>query len=170
MTHCSSTIAGSLMLAALPFMLCYGGLTVALCHQDLHHGLLPDRFTCPLLWSGLLFYLCLAPQQLHDAVWGAIAGYLSLAALYWLYRGIRGYEGLGYGDVKYLAALGAWHGWRMLPQLLLVASLLACTVWAVSGLYARCGGSSKWRGTTRCRLGHFWRLRVSGAGGRRWLI
>ncbi|MDP1276772.1 A24 family peptidase, partial [Klebsiella pneumoniae] len=84
--------------------------------------------------------------QLHDAVWGAIAGYLSLAVLYWLYRGIRGYEGLGYGDIKYLAALGAWHGWRLLPQLLLVASLLACTVWAVSGLYARYGGSSKWWG------------------------
>ncbi|WP_228742062.1 prepilin peptidase, partial [Klebsiella quasipneumoniae] len=113
------------MLAALPFLLCYSGLTLALCHQDLRHGLLPDRYTCPLLWSGLLFYLCLAPHQLHDAVWGAIAGYLCLAALYWLYRGIRGYEGLGYGDIKYLAALGAWHGWRLLPQLLLVASLLA---------------------------------------------
>ncbi len=107
MTQCSSIIAGSTMLAALPFLLCYSGLTVALCHQDLRHGLLPDRYTCPLLWSGLLFYLCLAPHQLHDAVWGAIAGYLSLAAIYWLYRGIRGYEGLGYGDIKYLAALGA---------------------------------------------------------------
>ena len=113
------------MLAALPFLLCYSGLTLALCHQDLRHGLLPDRYTCPLLWSGLLFYLCLAPHQLHDAVWGAIGGYLCLAALYWLYRGIRGYEGLGYGDIKYLAALGAWHGWQLLPQLLLVASLLA---------------------------------------------
>ena len=110
MTQCSSIIAGLTMLAALPFLLCYSGLTVALCHQDLRHGLLPDRYTCPLLWSGLLFYLCLAPHQLHDAVWGAIAGYLSLAAIYWLYRGIRGYEGLGYGDIKYLAALGglAW--------------------------------------------------------------
>lgn len=124
MTQCSSIIAGSTMLAALPFLLCYSGLTVALCHQDLRHGLLPDRYTCPLLWSGLLFYLCLAPHQLHDAVWGAIGGYLSLAAIYWLYRGIRGYEGLGYGDIKYLAALGAWHGWRLLPQLVLVASLL----------------------------------------------
>lgn len=70
MTQCSSIIAGSTMLAALPFLLCYSGLTVALCHQDLRHGLLPDRYTCPLLWSGLLFYLCLAPHQLHDAVWG----------------------------------------------------------------------------------------------------
>lgn len=113
------------MLAALPFLLCYSGLTLALCQQDLRYGLLPDRFTCPLLWSGLLFYLCLAPHQLNEAVWGALAGYLSFAALYWLYRRVRGHEGLGYGDIKYLAALGAWHGWRMLPQLVLVASLLA---------------------------------------------
>ncbi|PLN68004.1 prepilin peptidase, partial [Klebsiella quasipneumoniae] len=70
-------------------------------------------------------------------------------------RGIRGYEGLGYGDIKYLAALGAWHGWRLLPQLLLVASVLACTVWAVSGLYARYGGSSKWWGNNPLPFGPF---------------
>ena len=81
------------MLAALPFLLCYSGLTLALCQQDLRYGLLPDRFTCPLLWSGLLFYLCLAPHQLNEAVWGALAGYLSFAALYWLYRRVRGHEG-----------------------------------------------------------------------------
>lgn len=149
------TITGLTMLAALPFLLCYSGLTLALCHQDLRHGLLPDRYTCPLLWSGLLFYLCLAPHHLHDVVWGAIGGYLCLAALYWLYRGIRGYEGLGYGDIKYLAALGAWHGWQLLPQLLLVASLLAGTVWAVSGLHARYGGSSKWRGNNPLPFGPF---------------
>ncbi|HED3305725.1 TPA: prepilin peptidase [Klebsiella quasipneumoniae subsp. similipneumoniae] len=125
------------MLAALPFLMCYSGLTLALCLQDLRHGLLPDRYTCPLLWSGLLFYLCLAPHQLHDAVWGAIGGYLCLAALYWLYRGIRGYEGLGYGDIKYLAALGAWHGWQLLPQLLLVASLLAGMTWMTLALFRR---------------------------------
>ena len=155
MTHCSSIIAGSTMLAALPFLLCYSGLTVALCHQDLRHGLLPDRYTCPLLWSGLLFYLCLAPHQLHDAVWGAIAGYLSLAAIYWLYRGIRGYEGLGYGDIKYLAALGAWHGWRLLPQLVLVASLLAGIAWAGAGLYASCGRKSKWGRSNPLPFGPF---------------
>ena len=131
------TITGLTMLAALPFLLCYSGLTLALCHQDLRHGLLPDRYTCPLLWSGLLFYLCLAPHQLHDAVWGAIGGYLCLAALYWLYRGIRGYEGLGYGDIKYLAALGAWHGWQRLPQLVLAASLLAGMAWVILALFRR---------------------------------
>ncbi len=130
------TITGLTMLAALPFLLCYSGLTLALCLQDLRHGLLPDRYTCPLLWSGLLFYLCLAPHQLNEAVWGALAGYLSFAALYWLYRRVRGHEGLGYGDIKYLAALGAWHGWQLLPQLVLVASLLASMAWVILGLSA----------------------------------
>ncbi|MBN0343703.1 prepilin peptidase, partial [Pseudomonas aeruginosa] len=83
------------------------------------------------------------------------AGYLSLAAIYWLYRGIRGYEGLGYGDIKYLAALGAWHGWRLLPQLVLVASLLAGIAWAGAGLYASCGGRSKWRRSNPLPFGPF---------------
>lgn len=143
------------MLTALPFLLCYSGLTLALCQQDLRYGLLPDRFTCPLLWSGLLFYLCLAPHQLNEAVWGALAGYLSFAALYWLYRRVRGHEGLGYGDIKYLAALGAWHGWRMLPQLVLVASLLAGMTWVILGLSARCGGNRKWEKNNPLPFGPF---------------
>lgn len=154
MTQCSSIIAGSTMLAALPFLLCYSGLTVALCHRDLRHGLLPDRYTCPLLWSGLLFISvwrrtsCMMPS-------GGDRGYLSLAAIYWLYRGIRGYEGLGYGDIKYLAALGAWHGWRLLPQLVLVASLLAGIAWAGAGLYASCGRKSKWGRSNPLPFGPF---------------
>ncbi|WEF28515.1 A24 family peptidase [Klebsiella aerogenes] len=132
------------MLTALPFLLCYCGLTLALCQQDLRHGLLPDRFTCPLLWCGLLFYLCLAPQQLEDAVWGAIAGYLSFAMLYWLYRGVRGYEGLGYGDIKYLAALGAWHRWQMLPQLVLAASLAAGATWVTLAFYTKFCRNREW--------------------------
>lgn len=119
------------MLTVLPFLVCYCGLTLALCRQDLLRGLLPDSLTCPLLWSGFVFYLCLAPQRLEDAVWGAIAGYLIFALLYWLYRVFRGYEGLGYGDIKYLAALGAWHGWQRLPQLVLAASLLAGMAWVI---------------------------------------
>lgn len=58
------------MLTVLPFLVCYCGLTLALCRQDLLRGLLPDSLTCPLLWSGFVFYLCLAPQRLEDAVWG----------------------------------------------------------------------------------------------------
>lgn len=132
------------MLTALPFFLCYSGLTLALCQQDLRNGLLPDRFTCPLLWCGLLFYLCLAPQRLGDAVWGAIAGYLSFAGIYWLYRGFRGREGLGYGDIKYLAALGAWHGWQILPRLVLIASFLAGITWGILAFYTRLCRHRRW--------------------------
>ena len=115
--------------AASPMMhlslLVYSGLSLTLCWYDLRYGLLPDRLTCPLLWSGLLCCLYYAPLQLEYAVGGAIGGYLAFALLYWLYRGIRGYEGLGYGDVKLLAALGAWHGWQMLPQLVFMATVFA---------------------------------------------
>ena len=95
---------------------------------------------------------------------GAIAGYLSLAAIYWLYRGIRGYEGLGYGDIKYLAALGAWHGWRLLPQLVLVASLLAGIAWAGAGCIRQLRQEEQMGEATRCRLGHSWRPRVCACG------
>lgn len=114
-----------MILSALPFLILYTSLSVALCRHDARTGLLPDRLTCPLLWLGLLYQLCLNPTHVSDALWGAIAGYSILAFLYWGYRLIRGYEGLGYGDVKYLAALGAWHGWQQLPLLLLMASGLA---------------------------------------------
>ena len=106
-------------------LLLYSGLSLALCWYDLRYGLLPDRLTCPLLWSGLFYYLYYAPLQLEYAVGGAIGGYLAFTCLYWLYRGVRGYEGLGYGDVKFLAALGAWHGWQMLPQLVFMATVFA---------------------------------------------
>ncbi len=173
MTQCSSIIAGSTMLAALPFLLCYSGLTVALCHQDLRHGLLPDhRYTCPPRCGvALLFYLCLAPHQLHDAVWGAIAGHLSLAAIYWLYRGIRGYEGLGYGDIKYLGAPGARHGWRLLPQLVLVASLLAGIAWAGTGFIRQLRQEEQMGKKQPAAVWAIPRGRgVFGAGGRRWLV
>lgn len=119
-------------LPALPFFLTYLLLNVSLCWHDVRSGLLPNRLTCPLLWSGLLFQLCLNPaEDVVNALWGALAGYAFMAFLYWVYRGIRKREGLGYGDVKYLAALGAWHGWHQLPGLLLVASAMA-SVYIVS--------------------------------------
>lgn len=98
------------MIATLAFFIIYGGLLLTLCWHDLRYGLLPDKFTCPLLWGGLLYYLCMSPANLQHAVWGAIAGYLAFALIYWLYRGIRGREGIGYGDVKFLAALGGMAG------------------------------------------------------------
>ncbi|ALB64830.1 peptidase A24 [Cronobacter condimenti 1330] len=92
--------------------------------KDVRYGLLPDRFTCPLLWLGLSYHLIVQPHYLADAVAGAMAGYLALCFIYWAYRGFRGYEGLGYGDIKFFSALGAWHGWQMLGLLLIAASLL----------------------------------------------
>ncbi len=84
--------------------------------------LLPDRLTLPLLWAGLLFNLNEVYIALPDAVAGAMAGYLALWSVYWLFRLLTGKEALGYGDFKLLAALGAWCGWQVLPQVLLLAS------------------------------------------------
>jgi leader peptidase HopD len=122
------------MIAALPFFLIYAGLTLTLGWHDLKARLLPDRLTCPLLWVGLLFYLYLFPEMLPQAVLGAIAGYLAFAAVYWGYRGIRKQEGLGYGDVKFLAALGAWHGWQQLPQLVCIAASLALLFFCIQAI------------------------------------
>ncbi|HCS2580102.1 TPA: prepilin peptidase, partial [Shigella flexneri] len=93
----------------LPFLILYACLSALLFFWDAKHGLLPDRFTCPLLWSGLLFYQVCHPDGLADALWGTIVGYGTFAVIYWGYRILRHKEGLGYGDVKFLAALGAWH-------------------------------------------------------------
>ncbi|ELW9986501.1 TPA: prepilin peptidase [Escherichia coli] len=93
--------------ATLPFLILYACLSVLLFLWDAKHGLLPDRFTCPLLWSGLLFSQVCNPDGLADALWGAIIGYGTFAVIYWGYRILRHKEGLGYGDVKFLAALGA---------------------------------------------------------------
>lgn len=90
---------------------------------DLECGLLPDRLTLPLLWAGLLYNLAFAAVPLDQAVLGAIAGYLVLWLVYWGFRLLTGREGLGYGDFKLLAALGAWLGWTALPTVLLWSSL-----------------------------------------------
>lgn len=114
------------MNATLPFLLLYTVLTALLFFYDAKHGLLPDRFTCPLLWGGVLYYLIFHPAGLADALWGAIVGYAFFAAVYWGYYLLRHQEGLGYGDVKFLAALGAWHTWAFLPRLVFLATSFAC--------------------------------------------
>ena len=82
---------------------------------------LPDSLTLPLLWAGLIVNLGDGGfVPLHDAVVGAIAGYLFLWCVYWIFRLVRGVEGMGYGDFKLLGALGAWLGWMALPQIVLV--------------------------------------------------
>ncbi|MGH8275028.1 MAG: prepilin peptidase [Gammaproteobacteria bacterium] len=91
---------------------------------DLSHYILPDNLVLPLLWAGLLFNLFDTYVPLFDAVIGAVAGYLVLWIVYQLFRLTTGKEGLGYGDFKLLAALGAWLGWRMLPLIVLGAAAM----------------------------------------------
>ena len=113
------------MLTALPFLMLYAILTCLLVREDIRSGLLTDKYLCPLLWTGLLFHLTIHPDFLASAVMGAMAGYIGFACIYWGYRMVFKREGLGYGDVKYLAALGAWHGWCVLPAMALSAAILA---------------------------------------------
>lgn len=97
------------------------GCTLAII--DMRTLLLPDLLTLPLLWLGLLYHTLNDPWRLSEAIYGAMAGYLSLWCLYHLCRILTRREGLGYGDFKLLAACGAWCGWQSLPLLLVIASL-----------------------------------------------
>lgn len=103
-------------------------LLVALTFIDLDKMLLPDQLTLPLLWGGLLFNLSGGFAPLADAVIGAMAGYLVLWSLYWAFKLLTGKEGMGYGDFKLLAALGAWLGWQALPIILLLSSLVGAII------------------------------------------
>ena len=112
-----------------------GAAAVALCLTlitlafiDLDTQLLPDDITLPLLWAGLLLNLVGGFVPLRDAVIGAVAGYLLLWGIYWLFRLITGKEGMGYGDFKLLAALGAWFGWQAIPAVILLASVVGAIV------------------------------------------
>ncbi|MBW8189549.1 A24 family peptidase [Neiella marina] len=103
-------------------------LLICLTFIDVDHYLLPDPLNYLLLWSGLLFHLWLAPNELSSAVIGAIAGYLSLWSIYWAFKLLTGKEGMGYGDFKLLAALGAWLGWQMLPLVVLLSSAVGAVL------------------------------------------
>jgi leader peptidase (prepilin peptidase)/N-methyltransferase len=101
---------------------------IALAFIDLDTTLLPDSLTLPLLWLGLLFNLGGHFASLPDAVIGAIAGYGVLWSVYWLFKLVTGKEGMGYGDFKLLAAIGAWLGWQLLPVTLLLSSVVGAAV------------------------------------------
>lgn len=101
---------------------------VALAFIDLDTTLLPDSLTLPLVWLGLLFNLGGHFASLSDAVIGAMAGYLVLWSVYWLFRLVTGKEGMGFGDFKLLAALGAWLGWQLLPVTILLSSVVGAAV------------------------------------------
>jgi leader peptidase (prepilin peptidase)/N-methyltransferase len=103
-------------------------LLVAMIFIDLDKMLLPDQLTLPLLWLGLIFSLNNTFVSSQDAIIGAAAGYLSLWSLYWGFKLLTGKEGMGYGDFKLLAALGAWVGWQHLPIVILLSSFVGATV------------------------------------------
>jgi leader peptidase (prepilin peptidase)/N-methyltransferase len=97
---------------------------IALTFIDLDHQLLPDSITLPLLWLGLLLNTQGVFTSLESAVFGAAAGYLILWAVYWLFKLVTGKEGMGYGDFKLLAAIGAWGGVQVLPLVILLSSVV----------------------------------------------
>lgn len=101
---------------------------LAMTFIDADTQLLPDDLTLPLLWAGLLVNLNGTFVPLQDAVIGAAAGYLVLWAVYWAFKLATGKEGMGYGDFKLLAALGAWLGWTMLPTIILLSSIVGALV------------------------------------------
>ncbi len=101
---------------------------IALTVIDIDHQLLPDNLTLPLLWLGLLVNLSGMFAELDDAVIGAAAGYLVLWSVFWLFKAITGKEGMGYGDFKLLAALGAWMGWQALPLIVILSSLVGAVI------------------------------------------
>jgi leader peptidase (prepilin peptidase)/N-methyltransferase len=110
--------------AACVFLWMLTALTVI----DFDTQLLPDDLTLPLLWAGLIANLFELFVPLETAVIGAAAGYLSLWLVYWIFRLVRGKEGMGYGDFKLLAALGAWLGWSMLPIIVLLSSVVGAAI------------------------------------------
>lgn len=114
-------------LAALGAMLLIWAL-LSLTAIDFDTQLLPDDITLPLIWIGLGFNLYGTYTTLQDAVLGAIFGYLALWSVYWLFKLLTGKEGMGYGDFKLLAALGAWLGWQLLPLIIILSSLVGAVV------------------------------------------
>jgi leader peptidase (prepilin peptidase)/N-methyltransferase len=97
---------------------------IALTFIDIDHQLLPDRITLPLVWLGLLLNTQEAFTTLSSAVWGAAIGYLSLWTVYWVFKLLTGKEGMGYGDFKLLAAIGAFGGVAVLPLTILLSSVV----------------------------------------------
>ena len=112
---------------------------IALAFIDLDTFYLPDDLTLPLLWGGLLFNLVGGYTDLPSAVIGAAAGYLSLWAVFWLFKLVTGKEGMGYGDFKLLAAIGAWLGWKLLPLVILLSSFAGAVIGILLIVLARRG-------------------------------
>jgi len=110
---------------------------IALTFIDADTQLLPDQITQPLIWLGLLANLAGLFTDIQSSVMGAVVGYFTLWTVYWLFKLVTGKEGMGYGDFKLLAAIGAWLGWQMLPVVILLSSLVGATVGVSLILFAR---------------------------------
>ena len=130
--------------------------TIALAVIDQETGLLPDNLTLPLLWVGLLVNLGNTFASLGDAVLGAVAGYLSLWLVYWAFKLATGKEGMGYGDFKMNAAVGAFLGWKMLPLVILLSSVVGLLFGALQMFAAR----GRWDAGFRFHFGPY--LAVAG--------
>ena len=139
--------AGAAALGGALFIWC----TIALAFIDQATGYLPDDITLPLLWAGLLFNLFGSFVPLQEAVVGAAAGYLSLWSIYWSYRLLMGKEGMGFGDFKMNAAIGAFFGWKMLLLVILVSSLVGVLFGVLQMLAAKRG----WDGAFRFHFGPY---------------
>ena len=103
-------------------------ILIALTGIDFNHHLLPDTMTLPLLWLGLIANVNGLFTDLPSAVIGAVGGYLTLWSVFWLFKLVTGKDGMGYGDFKLLAALGAWVGWQQLPLIILLSSLVGAII------------------------------------------
>lgn len=112
----------------LLFALLFTWGLISLTFIDFDTMLLPDQITLPLLWLGLLININGTFAGLTDAVLGAVFGYLSLWSIYWIFKLLTGKEGMGYGDFKLLAVLGAWFGWQALPLVILTSSLAGAII------------------------------------------
>ena len=124
---------------ATVFALIFTFALIALTFIDADTQLLPDDITLPLLWLGLLFNLNAGFTDLHSAVIGAMAGYVSLWSIYWLFKLVTGKEGMGYGDFKLLAAIGAWFGWQLLPAVILLSSISGAVIGIALILFSKHG-------------------------------
>ncbi len=129
---------GLAALAAIVFAWSLIALTVI----DFDTQLLPDSITLPLLWIGLLANTSAMFAPLDAAVLGAIAGYLALWSVYWMFKLATGKEGMGFGDFKLLAAIGAWLGWKFVPLVILLSSFVGATVGILLIVFRRHGRST----------------------------
>lgn len=112
--------------AVAMLVLTWGLLSMSLIDAD--HQILPDVLVLPLLWLGLILNSLGFFTSLSDALWGAVIGYMSLWSIFWLFKLITGKEGMGYGDFKLLALIGAWGGWQVLPLTILLSSVLGAVI------------------------------------------